>query len=75
MNNMTLPSRHGSRNSSPGSPRPSTLFVTEAPHIIESLRVSEKETFVSLKLVGQSGARTRDLRLSKQAASARAPAL
>ena len=43
---MTLASRHRFRNSSPGGPRPSTLlFVTEAPHNTESLRVSSKETF------------------------------
>ena len=43
------------------------LSVTEAPHNIESLRVSGVEIFVSLKLEGQSGAQTRDLRLPKQA--------
>ena len=39
--------------------------VTESPHNIEFLWVSG---VVSLKLGGQSGVRTRDLRLSKQAA-------
>ena len=43
---MTLPSRQRIRNSGPGGLRPSTYFlVTEAPHNIESLRVSGKKTF------------------------------
>ena len=37
------------------------------------LELSEKKQFVSLKLEGQSGVRTRDRRLSKQAASTTAP--
>ena len=40
------------------------LSVTEVPHNIESLRVSEEETFVSLKLEGQSSVRICDLRPS-----------
>ena len=42
------------------------LSVTEAPHNIESLRVNAEENFVSLKLKGQSGTRTRYLRYSNQ---------
>ena len=49
------------------------LSVTEVPHNVDFLRVSGKETFVSLKLEGQSGVRTRDLRFSKQAAKGTAP--
>ena len=45
--------------------------VTKAPHNIESLRVSGEETFCFFE--GQSGVRTRDLRLSKQAAFTTAP--
>ena len=40
---------------------PETGF--EAPHNIESLRVSGEETFASLKSECQSGGRTRDLQL------------
>ena len=39
------------------------LSATEAPHNNKSLRVTEGETFFSLNLEYQSGARTRDLRL------------
>ena len=36
MNEMTLPSRHGIRNTSPDGLRPSTLpLVTEVPHNLE----------------------------------------
>ena len=49
------------------------LSVTEAPHNIESSRVSGKETFCFLKLEGQCGVRARDLRLPKQAALTTAP--
>ena len=49
-----------------------SLYVhTEAPHNIESLRVRGKETFCFLE--GQSGVRTRDHRLSKQAALTTVP--
>ena len=48
------------------------LSVTEAPHNIESVRLSGKETF-SLKLECQSGDWTRDFRLSKQATLTTAP--
>ena len=53
------------------------LSVTEAPHNTESLRVREKETFLSLRPKCRSGVRTRDPRLSKQAAltTARAHAI
>ena len=73
MNEMTLSSRDRLRNSSPGGLRPARyLSVTEAPHNIESLRVSRKEA-LSLLLERQSGVRTRDLRLVKQAALTNAP--
>ena len=64
---ITLPSRYRIRNSSPGGLRPSTLplshGVSSAPHNTYgwSLRVSGKESFVSLKPQCQSGGRTRDL--------------
>ena len=45
----------------------------EAPHNIESLRVSGKIHFVPLKLGDQTGVRTRDLRVSKQEALTTAP--
>ena len=46
MDEMKLPSRHRFRNSSPGDLRLSSLSfsVTEAPHNIESLRVSGELT-------------------------------
>ena len=67
MNKITLPSRHRIRNSSPGDLSPSTLLLSHggssAPHNTYewSLRVSGKESFVSLKPECQSGGRTRDL--------------
>ena len=63
MNEMTLPSRHRIRNLSPVDLRPSSLSPSPGnPHgNIESLRVSGEKPFVSLKLEGQSGTRTRDL--------------
>ena len=66
LNEMTLPS--GILSSSPGGLK---LSVTEAPRNIES--ETGKNSFASLKLEGQSRARTRDLRLSKQAALTTAP--
>ena len=45
----------------------------EASHNIEYLRVIGEESFCFLKLEGQSGVRTRDFRLSKQAALTTAP--
>ena len=42
MNEVTLPFRHRIRNSSAGDLMPSTLSVTEAPHNIKSLQVSEE---------------------------------
>ena len=66
---MTLPSGHMTRNSCPGGLRPSTLPLGHrGSHNIESLRVSGKKHVVSLKLENQSGAHTRDFRLSKQSA-------
>ena len=66
MSQMTRPSRHRIRHSNPGGLRPSSLLLSHrGPHNIESLRVSrEKKHLVSMKLKGQSGARTLDLRLS-----------
>ena len=64
---VTLPSRHRIRNSSPGALRPSTLLLSHggsnAPHNTYecSLRVSGEEIFVSLKPECQSGGRIRDL--------------
>ena len=44
-NEMTLPSRHKIRNSSPGGLRPSTLPLGHGgSHNIESLQVSGEET-------------------------------
>ena len=66
---MTLSSRHRIRNSSPGGLRPSTLSLGHggSPQFA-SLRLSREETFVTLKPECQSGGRTCDLRLSRQAA-------
>ena len=51
------------------------LSVTDVPHTINIFEWAGKKHFVSLKLGGQSGAQTRDLQLSKQAAlmTARGP--
>ena len=51
------------------------LSVTESPHNIETLRVSGEETFRFFETWRecQSGVRTRDHRLSKQAALTTAP--
>ena len=71
---MKLPYRHSIRNSRPGGLRSSTLPLGHGgSHNIESFRVSEEENFFSLKLEGQSGVRTRDLRLPKQPALNTAP--
>ena len=43
MYQMSLPSRHRVRNSSPGGPR-RARYLVRAPRITESLLVSEKET-------------------------------
>ena len=42
------------------------LSVTEAPTVLNLHEWAGKKHFVSLKLECQSGARTRDIRLSKQ---------
>ena len=75
MNETTLPSRHRIRISGPGGLRSSTLplSVTEAPHNIETLRASGEETFISLRLEGQSGVRIRVPRFCKQAGLSTAP--
>ena len=51
------------------------FLVTEAPRNIDLPGRAEKKHFVSLKLECQSGARARDLRLSKQAALPTPPGL
>ena len=61
MNKMTLPSRHKIQNSGPGGLRPST-----DPTVLDLYEWAEKKHFVSLKLGGQGGVRTRDLWLSKR---------
>ena len=69
MNEMTLPSRHRNRNSNSGGLRLSSLTpITDALHDNKSLRVSREKTSCSLKLERQRVFRTRDLRLSMQAA-------
>ena len=70
MNSRTLPSGHNVRNSSLGGLRPWTLPLGHggSPKN-KNVRVSREKTFDCLKPECQSGGRTRDLRLSKQAAS------
>ena len=72
---MTLPSRHMIRNSNPGGLRPSSLLLSHGGSPRYWIFTSEqgRNSFFSLKLEGQSGVRTRDLRLSKQAALTTAP--
>ena len=70
MNEMTLPSRHRIRNSSPGVLRPSrvkkTIFDLIIWEEVWDMAVKEKShDFLSGKLKCQSWVRTRDLRLSK----------
>ena len=49
MNEMTLPSRHGIQNSSPGGLKPSTLPLGHGGYgNIEYLRVSGKKYFLCL---------------------------
>ena len=76
MNEMTLPSRHRMRNSSPGGLRPSTLPLGHGgfPQYILFTTERGRSIFVSLKLEGQSGVRARDLRGSFYHCT-RAPAL
>ena len=75
MNEMTLPSRHRIQNSIFGGLRPSTLHLGHGGSPLYCIFTSErgKNFFDSLKLEGQSGVRTRNLRLSKQAALSTAP--
>ena len=61
INEITLPSRHRIKNLGPGGLRTSMLLLDEAPHNIESLRVSKEKTFCYLKLESQSEIRPRDL--------------
>ena len=72
---MTLPSRHRILNSSLGSLRPSMLLLGHRgspQYWIQEW--AGKKHFISFKLKGRSGLRTRDLRLIKQAALTTAPA-
>ena len=73
MNEMTLPSRHGIRDSSPGGLRSSTLHLglSTILNLYDIIRM--KKHFASLKLDGHSGVRACDLRLSKNAALTTAP--
>ena len=76
-NKMTLPSRHRLRNSSLGGLWPSCLLFgfrsRRLPTILNLHEWTGKKHCVSLKLECQCGAGTRDLRISKQAASTIAP--
>ena len=66
MNEMTLPSRHRIRNSSPGCLRPSTLPLGHGGSPQYEIFTRERgKHFGSLKLEGQNGVQTRDVRLSK----------
>ena len=75
MNKIALPSRHMIQNLSPGGLRPRTLPLGHRGSPQYWIFTSERgrNIFVSLKLEGQSGVRTSDLRLSKQAALTTAP--
>ena len=74
MNEMALLSRHRIWNASPGDLGPSTLPLGhEGSKNIESMRVSGGETYLFFKLECQSVVRTRDRRLSQQAALSTAP--
>ena len=66
MNEMTLLSRHGIRNSGPGGLRPSKLPLGHGDSSQYSICTSERRRNISFE--GQSGVRTGDFRLSKQAA-------
>ena len=69
INEMTLPSRHMIRNSGPRGLVTSTLPLGHGGSPQYWITASEREeTFVSSQLGGQSGARTRHLRLPKQTA-------
>ena len=72
---MTLPFRHRIRNSKPGGLRPSTLPLDHESSPQYRIFTTERgrNILVSLKLEGQSGVRTRDLRLFKQTALTTAP--
>ena len=75
MNEMTLPFRRIIQNSSPGSLMLSTLPGSHggSSTILNHYEWAGKKYFASLNLEFQSGTRTRNLRLSKQAASTTAP--
>ena len=69
MNEMTLPSMHRIRNSSPGGMRP----VIEAPHNIESLRVSREETFFFDNWRQEQGSKPRSLTFQAGSSNHRSP--
>ena len=77
MNEMTLPSPETGFEirAQAVTSRAHYLSVTETPHNIESFTNARGRNFSSLKLEGLCGVRTRDLRLSKQAALPTAPGL
>ena len=72
---MTLLSRYRIRNSNPVGLRSSTITLGHGDSSQYWSFTSERKKSIVffLKLEGQSGARTRDLRLSKQAALTTAP--
>ena len=75
MNEMTLSTRHRIRNLSPGCLRPNTLPLGRggSPKYWIIVTSERERNILFLWNLGQSGFRTRDLRLSKQAALTTAP--
>ena len=72
---ITLLSRHRHRKFEPrrSDAEHATSWSRRLPTILNIYEWARKKYFVSLKLEGQSGARTRDLRHSKKAALTTAP--
>ena len=72
---MTLPSRHRIRKFYPwrSEAEHATSRSRSLPTILNIYESTEKKQFVSLNLEGQSGVRTRDLRLSNQTALTNTP--
>ena len=64
---IRLSSEHRIRNSNPGEAEHVTSRSRRLPPPTSFTSERRKNIFVSLKLEGQSGIRTRDLRLPKQA--------
>ena len=79
MSETTQPSRYITLNSSPGGLRPTTSFLGHGGYPQYWTFTSERGRNILIlwnlkaRLEGQSGARARDLRLSKQAALTTAP--